>query len=156
MSTCKVVLKISLSVSFFFLFCFLSCPSYAIETDATLKRVFLLINNSLTTETPELWVHCQSSKGHDIGNRTIPVKDELSTIFLADPPGEPVYTCQFRWDPKKLDFNVYDKYIDTHCITAEGGVEEEKIPTISCYWHVVSDGFYMGTKDRIGEKFHDW
>ena len=153
------VLKLAISL------CFLaqlrlqvSCSSSAIELegDGSYKQVFLHINNSLTNDSPALVVHCQSSKGLDFGNVSLPIRSEFNTVFLADSTGQPTYSCHFWWDPKQQEFNVYDKDIDGHCLSAAEAGPAQEVPTISCYWHVQTDGFYLGTKDTSDEKFHDW
>ncbi|KAM0008853.1 putative plant self-incompatibility S1 [Helianthus debilis subsp. tardiflorus] len=92
----------------------------------------------IQVEVNNLRFHCHS-KDDDLGNVTRNAGEEYQIRFCLDFFGRSLFTCQFDWESKHQQFNVYKEsqlpIIQPYCI--------REPPNLECYWMVDKDRFYI-------------
>lgn len=81
-------------------------------------------------------VHCESTRGDDLGSVYLKFSDRLHWHITAATEIDFDYMCSFAWEDKMQIFDVYNKtiYDNKSCATDKGN---------NCYWLMVRDGFYF-------------
>lgn len=103
------------------------------------------IVNNLPQQSPPLMIHC-ASKNNDLGNHTLYLNQEFYFKFCESFIAVTIFSCQFSWDSKKKDLDVFNANSRKLCKTG------------LCYWAAKSDGIYFSNdaKTKALQKAYDW
>ncbi|KAK4717062.1 hypothetical protein R3W88_015400 [Solanum pinnatisectum] len=106
------------------------------------------IVDALPNNDIPLTFHC-ASKDDDLGYHHPKVGDDFHFQFIPRIWfGHTLFFCHFWWGNKQANFDVYNHHLDVYC--------SWNVNTISCFWKVQGDGFYMGPSLYEVQKMHDW